>query len=670
MKYIRYFLLVVPLLFAFGCTSQILDLTKMDLTSMSSGWGQTKIDSSITSNPLTINGEVFATGIGTHATSTFLIDLGGKSQSFSARVGVDDASDTTASIQFMVLGDQRILWESPVMKKGDPALACEVSLKGINQLGLLVADGGDGMDYDHANWIEPQIKYRGLKPDPAVAPVEDEYILTPEAPKAPRISGAPIWGARPGAPIIFRIPATGEAPMEFEAENLPAGLSLGAGDRIIKGSVSEPGDYTITLKAKNIHGEDAFDLILRIGDTLALTPHMGWNSWYIHYHRVSDAIMREAADQMIATGMADYGYRYVNIDDCWMVKVDSDDPEIGGPVRDQKNELLTNKRFPDMKGMTDYIHAQGLLAGTYISPGPSTCAGYAGSWQHEAQDARTFANWGFDFLKYDWCSYSRVAGGKERADYVRPYDLMWGELKKQKRDIVLNLCQYGMNQVWEWGGNVGNSWRTTGDLGLHRGGSMPGFYSIGRSNADHWQYARPGNWNDPDYILIGWVASAFVQDMGVKTTLTPSEQYFYMSMWSLMAAPLIFSGDMAKLDPFTLNVLCNHEVIAVNQDVLGVQGRIIRESEEEMVMVKPLSDGSLAVGLFHVTGKKDSPADYFDWGVRQGKTITVTWEELGLTGEQTVRDLWRQQDLDNQANGLSLEVPWHGVQMLRISAKN
>ncbi len=243
---------------------------------------------------------------------------------------------------------------------------------------------------------------------------------------------------------------------------------------------------------------------------------------------------------------------------------------------------------------------------------------------------------------------------------------MWDLLKKQKRDIVLNLCQYGMDQVWEWGGNVGNSWRTTGDLGLSSGSSMPGFYGIGRSNAEHADYAKPGNWNDPDYILIGWVGSAFKMGEGTQTTLTPNEQYFYMSMWSLMAAPLIFSGDMAKLDPFTLNVLCNHEVIAINQDPLGIQGRIIREENNQLIMRKPLSDGSIAVGLFHVTGETSHPAGYFDWGNREGTTINLSWDELGLTGNQNIRDVWRQQDLGTEPDGLSLQVPWHGVQLLRI----
>jgi alpha-galactosidase len=385
------------------------------------------------------------------------------------------------------------------------------------------------------------------------------------------------------------------------------------------------------------------------GDTLALTPPMGWNSWYIHYDRVSEAIMRQAADQMIDTGMADYGYQYVNIDDCWMKK--KNDP----PYRDADGAVLPNPRFPDMKGLADYIHSKGLKAGLYTSPGPWTCGGYTGAWQHEGTDARKFAEWGFDFLKYDWCSYKSVAGGHTEADLKRPYQLMWGELHKLDRDIVFNLCQYGMGQVWTWGADVGNSWRTTGDLGLAHSSKLPGFYHIGLSNAAHYEYAHPGAWNDPDYILIGWVGDAHGMGEGKKTTLTPNEQYSYTSMWSLMAAPLIFSGDMAKLDPFTLNVLCNNEVIAVDQDALGRQAKILRQSETEFVLVKELGDGSKAVGLFNLD---EQPAK-----------LAVSWTDLGIAGKQHVRDLWRQKELGKFNHEFRAKVPRHGVVLVMIRSK-
>lgn len=483
----------------------------------------------------------------------------------------------------------------------------------------------------------------------------DAYILTPSPPLSPVINGPKRYAVRANSPVIYRIPATGERPISFSAVGLPSGLSLDANTGIIKGSIAQEGEFVCHLSAQNKHGDDKKDLKFIIGNTLALTPPMGWNSWYIHYDRVSDPIMRDAADQMIASGMADYGYQYVNIDDCWAVKVDSDDHVIGGPTRKQDGTLLTNKRFPNMRALTKYIHSHGLKAGIYTSPGPNTCAGYEGSYQHEATDAYTIADWGFDFLKYDWCSYGRYAGERKRKDFILPYQIMWRELQKQPRDIVLNLCQYGMDSVWQWGASVGNSWRTTGDLGVERGDELPGFYHVGFKNAEHWKYGGPGGWNDPDYILIGWVGSAHTMGTGVYTSLTPHEQYSYMSMWSLMSAPLIFSGDMSKLDKFTLNVLCNNEVIEVDQDPLGKQGKIIRKTEKEFILAKEMEDGSVAVGLFNLQ-KTESD-------------VSVSWEELGITGKQSVRDLWRQKNLKTATRSFKTKVPPHGVMMIRLWKK-
>lgn len=478
------------------------------------------------------------------------------------------------------------------------------------------------------------------------------YILTPAAPATPRINGPRVYGVSPGKPVIYKIPCTGTRPINFSIRDLPEGIHLDPVTGILTGSISRPDTYVLNICARNQHGEDCRELKIIVGDQLALTPPMGWNSWYIHYDRVSDRLMREAADQMVATGMADYGYQYINIDDCWMVKVKSTDPDIGGPTRANDGSILTNKRFPDMKAMTDYIHTKGLKAGLYISPGPSTCAGYEGSHGHERQDAETFSRWGFDFLKYDWCSYGKIAGGNSLDQLKKPYHKMWNILKTLDRDIVLNLCQYGMGDVWTWGAEVGNCWRTTGDLGLEDRKELPGFYYIGMRNAEHWSFGGPGGWNDPDYILIGWVGNAHKMAEGTPTDLTPHEQYSYMSMWSLMAAPLIFSGDMAKLDPFTLNVLCNHEVIDINQDPLGRQARIIRKSDHEFVLAKDMEDGSLALGIFNLQDRET--------------VINVNWEDIGIKGSQRIRDVWRQADIGNFVDVYGSTLPPHGVMLVRL----
>jgi alpha-galactosidase len=222
--------------------------------------------------------------------------------------------------------------------------------------------------------------------------------------------------------------------------------------------------------------------------------------------------------------------------------------------------------------------------------------------------------------------------------------------------MVFNLCQYGMGEVWNWGGDTGgHSWRTTGDLGWEKATRLPGFYTIGFLNAAHAEPIRPGRWNDPDYILIGSVGDARNTDAPPKyTRLIADEQYSYMSMWSLMAAPLFFSGDMGHLDEFTLNVLCNAEVIDVDQDALGKQGRVVRKTDDEFVLAKPLADGSVAVGLFNLS---EAP-----------KAITVTWADLELSGKRTVRDVWRQKDVGPAEAKFTAMVNRHGVAFVKLSA--
>jgi len=475
---------------------------------------------------------------------------------------------------------------------------------------------------------------------------EEAVLLTPLPGSEPMINGPKVYACGPKHPFLYRIPVTGQRPMQFTAEGLPTGLALDAGSGIIRGAIAEKGEYRVVLRAKNQEGKSERLMRIVCGDTRALTPPMGWNSWYIHYNRVSEVHLREAAKQMIVSGMADFGYQYVNIDDCWMKK------QGDKPYRDAQGAVLPNAKFPDIKGMVDEIHAAGLKAGVYTSPGPWTCGGYVGAHQHEAADAKKFAHWGFDFLKYDWCSYDGVAGGKDLAHLKKPYQVIAAELKKQDRDIVLNLCQYGMGEVWKWGGEVGQCWRTTGDLGLENGSRLPGFYGIGFSNAQHWENAKPGCWNDPDYLLIGYVGDAFSMGVGHKTSLTPNEQYSYMSMWCLMASPLIFSGDMARLDPFTLNVLCNAEVIDIDQDSLGRQARIIRKTDNDFVLMKDLEDGSKALGLFNL-------------GEAEAK-ITATWAELGLIGKQQVHDLWRHKAMLVANSQFAATVPRHGVMLVKL----
>ena len=489
----------------------------------------------------------------------------------------------------------------------------------------------------------------------AAARSDAQPILTPKAAPQPKINGPEVYGARPGRPFLYRIPATGERPVRFSAPGLPKELKLDAATGIISGATpAKRGEYRVTLSAANAKGKAAKRFRIVVGDTLALTPPMGWNDWYTHYDRISDRLMRQAADAMLASGMADFGYQYVNIDDCWMVKPGSTVAELSGDARTADGTIRPNARFPDMRALAAYIHAKGLKAGIYTSPGPLTCARFEASYRHEERDARTFAEWGFDFLKYDLCSYRSIDNRNTVEADRKPYELMGSILGKLNRDVVFNLCQYGRSEVWKWGGEVGgNSWRTTGDLGFEKSTRLPGFYSIAFKNAAAWEYAAPGRWNDPDYILIGTVGNAFnMSAPPVKVALTAEEQYSYMSMWALMASPLFYSGDMGSLDEFTLNVLCNAEVIDVDQDALGKQARTVRRTEDELILAKPMADGSIAVGLFNLGDTE--------------REVGVSWQDLGIEGRRRARDVWRQKDAGTAAGEYKALVLRHGVVLLRL----
>ncbi|MFB3905965.1 MAG: putative Ig domain-containing protein [Acidobacteriota bacterium] len=481
-------------------------------------------------------------------------------------------------------------------------------------------------------------------------------ILTPRPGPAPRINGPKVYGCRPGNPFIYRIPTTGKRPMVFSARKLPPSLALDKLEGIITGTTPPAGEYPVTLIARNREGDSTRPFKIVSGDKLALTPPMGWNHWYAHYNRITDGMVRQAAEIMVSSGMADAGYQYVNIDDCWMNSASGEnpkrfDPKRVGPVRDVNGDILPNKYFPDMRALTDFIHSKGLKAGIYTSPGPKTCAGYAGSYGHEAADARQFAEWGFDFLKYDWCSYGEIAPGDKSLETLqKPYRLMGEILRSQKRDIVYNLCQYGMGKVWEWGAEVGaQSWRTAGDLGFE----LDRIVQVALKNTEHRAYSKPGSWNDPDYIQIGYIGDARTSGVPKACPMSPNEQYAFMSLWCLMAAPLFYSGDMTRLDAFTLNVLCNPEVIEVDQDPLGRCGAVQHLDEFTFLMVKILEDGSKAVGLFN---QKDTDA-----------TVTADWPALGIRGRSKVRDLWRQRDLGVFDGEFQAKVPARGVVLVRIS---
>jgi alpha-galactosidase len=364
---------------------------------------------------------------------------------------------------------------------------------------------------------------------------------------------------------------------------------------------------------------------------LARTPPMGWNSWNKFAGRVDDASVRGMADAMVSSGMAKAGYVYINIDDTW---------ELG---RDANGNITSNKKFPDMKALADYVHSKGLKIGIYSSPGPKTCAGYEGSFGHEQQDAKTFAAWDIDYLKYDLCSDLDIY--KDDAPTLQAiYQQMGEALQQTHRPIVYSLCEYGRAAVWTgWGEKSGgNLWRTTGDIS-DRWDSMD---RIGFSQIKLAPFAKPGHWNDPDMLEIG------------NGGMTADEYRTHMSLWSLLAAPLIAGNDLRTMTDETKSILMNAEVVAIDQDPEYKPVTSVTSEGGIEVLMRPLHDGSVAVGLFNRTA---APAD---------AQFAHSSLPAGFTGKKlAARDLWSHQPVAVEEDAFKATVPSHGVVLLKISPR-
>jgi alpha-galactosidase len=459
------------------------------------------------------------------------------------------------------------------------------------------------------------------------------YLLTPQAAASPRINGPSIFGVKSGSPFLYRIPVSGTKPISYDVQGLPAGLKLNKGTGIITGTLPANARYKIKLLAKNKLGSTSKSFTIVCGDEIGLTPAMGWNSWNCWGLSVSDEKVRISA-RTLSEKLADHGWTYINIDDGWEDK------------RDSAGVILPNNKFPDMKDLGDYVHSLGLKMGIYSSPGTLTCGGFIGSYQHEDQDASTYARWGIDYLKYDWCSYAKIASPQPSLDeYKKPYFIMWDALKKNKRDILFSLCQYGMGDVWKWGPEVGgNSWRTTGDIN----DSWASLTGIGFSQDQSAPFTRPGHFNDPDMLVVGKVGwGPSLHD----TRLTPDEQYTHISLWCLLSAPLLIGCDMTQLDDFTMNLLTNDEVLAIDQDALAKPAVKVFDKDLIEVWTKDLEDGTKAIGIFNLS---DHP-----------RKEVIHFSDIKSAPRLKLRDLWRQEDLGSFNQVFDARVPAHGVLLLR-----
>lgn len=511
--------------------------------------------------------------------------------------------------------------------------------------------------------------------------------LTPPTPSTPRINGPSVFGVRPGSPFLYAIPATGERPMTFAAERLPKGLSLDASTGRITGKLSTPGTHAVTLIVRNAKGEDKKSFKVIVGEQIALTPPMGWNSWNCWGGKVSQEKALRSAQALKAAGLDQHGWSYINIDDGWQGKRGGSD-----------NGIQTNSKFPDMKALSKQIHAMGLRFGIYSTPWRGSYEGHIGSscdnadgaydWiesgdhneyyrigktgapfnqmaggaQNEAlrnkskegaevmakrksnwkfgafsfaeKDARQWADWGVDYLKYDWHPID-----------VDHTSIMGKALRSTGRDIVYSLSN-GADpaNATDWA-RLSNLWRTTGDIN----DSWKSMSSIGFTKQGVWApYQGPGHFNDPDMLVVGRVGWGNPH----PSHLTPDEQYTHVSLWCLLSAPLLLGCDLEQLDHFTLSLITNDEVLVIDQDELCKPAICVSPEGEQKVYVKELADGTKAIGLFN-TG--ESPAQ-----------VMLDWKQAGLSGKQTLRDLWRQKNLGSFEGSYSAEVPAHGVILLKV----
>ena len=589
--------------------------------------------------PLMLGGIRYEHGIGTLSINELIVDLKGQATRFVSMIGIDDAARTgQGSVVYQIWLDDRCLYTSPLMRAGGEPQFVSVDVTGGKYLELFIDDGGDVSTGDYADWAGAAIYLKdgaNAKPESWSFPSEPAPPIASGWPATPRINPPRITGGTPGRPFLFRIPATGEAPLSFSARGLPAGLSLEPSTGIITGHIARAGKSEVAITVSNAKGRATNTLTIVGGDdALALTPPLGWNSWNVWGASVDDAKVRAAAEAMVSSGLAAHGFQFVNIDDRWE------------GTRDANGVLQPNTKFPDMKGLADFVHAKGLKIGIYSSPGPTTCQGLAGSYRYEEIDARTWGEWGFDLLKYDWCSYERIAKDRSLEELKKPYVVMRNALRKVDRDMVYSLCQYGMGNVWEWGAEVGGHyWRTSGDLtDVWSNMSAVGFRQAGRE-----KWSRPGHWTDPDMLVVGKVGwGPTIHD----TRLTPNEQITHISLWALQAAPLLIGADMTQLDPFTTALLTNHEVLEMHQDVLGRGATRLYERERLELWARPLADGTIAAGLFNR-------------GLRRARMI-ATWKELGISGRQPVRDLWLHSDLGTFPDAFVAEVPAHGAVLVKV----
>lgn len=636
-------------------------LDELEIQSFSEGIPSISAKANAGGDSLKIAGVYFERGVGVQSVSVLSFLLDGNAKQFTGQVGADDRGNPKSLLQFFVIGDKKVLFESKKMKVGDQPEKIDIDLTGVKRLGLLVKVDSIYSHKAYSDWADAQVVMNGDHKPEHIPNDGKKYNLTSAPAKEPRINSAKVFGATRGNAFLFAIAASGQRPMHFDADNLPVGLSIDSLSGIITGKINQRGTFSVTLKAKNESGEASKELRIKIGDTIVLTPPIGWNGWNSWAREIDKEKVISSANAMVSKGLSHHGWTYINIDDAWQ-------GQRGGKY----NAIQPNKKFPGFTDMVDYVHGLGLKIGLYSTPWISSYAGYPGGssnfkngiypdsirdnkrkyrfigkYRFETNDAKQMGDWGIDYLKYDW-----------RID-VNSAERMSKALKQSGRDIVYSLSNSApFDSVREWK-RLANLWRTGGDI---RDSWLSLFISA--FTIDKWApYAGPGHWNDPDMLIVGNISTG----TGLHPTrLTPDEQYSHVSLFSLLSAPLLIGCPIEQLDSFTVSLLSNDEIIEIDQDPLGKPARLLVDENGVEVWVKNMEDGSYAIGLFNIDGFGSTPQSYFRWGDEQSKPFVFDFNKVGLKGKWKLRDMWRQKDL-GEFNGIfKTDIPHHGVVMLRV----
>jgi alpha-galactosidase len=686
----RSFALVTAALLALaGRTShaETVLLSSLDLSKATQGFGSPQADKSVDQHPITIAGQKFDHGFGTHSIGALSVNLKGGSTKFHAVAGIDDETKGKGSVEFSVYADGKRLWTSGIIKGGQPGKIVDLDITGVQHLTLHVGDAGDGYAFDHAVWADASFEVTGGKPE-TFKPVPREPVIAnaPPAP-TPEIHTPLVYGGKVGEPFLLTIPATGQEPLTFSAEGLPTGLQLDGATGIITGSLQTEGTTPVKIHVRNDQGTTDETLNLVAGGKLALTPPLGWNSYDGYGDSVTEAEMLDNA-KAVAKILKPHGWQYVVVDYCWYdPKAYNNNPnEHAGaklPIDEYGRLQPAVNRFPTADGgkgfkpLADAVHGMGLKFGIHIMRGIPRVAVEANTpilgTNFKAADAantndkcdwcpfmygvkgatpagqawydsifKQYAQWGLDFVKVD--------------DLTAPYHgdevhAIHDAIAKCGRSIVFSTSpgETPIQQADHVGANA-NMWRATGDY-WDTWHQLDAAFTF----ANRWSgHGGVGHWPDLDMLPLGHLSvNNRSVDRDRMTRFSKSEQVTMLTLWSMAPSPLMLGGRFTDADAWEVSLLTNDDVLAVNQDAAGKQGNRVAGKDGMEIWTRDLSDGSQAVALFNRTD--------------EDTTIRATLAELGLDGKCMVRDLWQRKDLGLMEDHVETSVTPHGAVMLRIS---